>query len=62
MIKIIFDDITIQVFEYNLKTVLTEKLDTMVSRNDRMRDFYDVYILTKLQAGNIKLPKLKPGQ
>ena len=45
------EDRTIEVWAYNLETVLAEKLETVVSRNvtnTRMRDFYDIYILQKL--------------
>lgn len=37
---------------YNLETIMAEKLETVVSRGDqntRPRDYYDVYILAKLQ-------------
>lgn len=54
--KLMLEDRTIEVMAYNLETVLAEKLETLISRgtiNTRMRDFYDVYILTKLQADNI---------
>ncbi|WP_367302940.1 nucleotidyl transferase AbiEii/AbiGii toxin family protein [Clostridium sp. DSM 17811] len=53
---LMFEERTIQILAYNLETVLAEKLETIISRgttNTRMRDFYDVYILTKLQADNI---------
>ncbi len=46
---------------YNLATILAEKLETVISRSDqntRPRDYYDVYILTKLQAENIDFPAL----
>lgn len=54
--NLMFEDRTIEVLAYNLETVLAEKLETIISRgttNTRMRDFYDIYILTKLQADNI---------
>ncbi len=37
---------------YNLETVLAEKFETIITRsvtNTRMRDFYDIYILTTTQ-------------
>jgi predicted nucleotidyltransferase component of viral defense system len=37
---------------YNIETVLAEKVETILRRgvfNTRLRDFYDVYILTKTQ-------------
>ncbi|HEY5583554.1 MAG TPA: nucleotidyl transferase AbiEii/AbiGii toxin family protein [Ruminiclostridium sp.] len=54
--NLMLENRTIEVMAYNLETVLAEKLETIISRgttNTRMRDFYDVYILTKLQADNI---------
>jgi predicted nucleotidyltransferase component of viral defense system len=54
--NLMFEERTIEVLAYNLETVLAEKLETIISRgtaNTRMRDFYDIYILTKLQANNI---------
>jgi hypothetical protein len=47
---------SIEVLAYNLETVIAEKLETIISRgtaNTRMRDFYDIYILSELQAKNI---------
>jgi predicted nucleotidyltransferase component of viral defense system len=44
------------VLAYNLETLLAEKIETIISRgitNTRMRDFYDIYILSKLQANKI---------
>ena len=38
---------------YNLETVLAEKFETIITRgvtNTRMRDFYDVYVLTNTQS------------
>ncbi len=53
----IFDeDIRINIWGYNIETVLAEKVETILSRgivNTRPRDFYDVYILTKTQNYNI---------
>uniref|UniRef100_UPI0040571589 nucleotidyl transferase AbiEii/AbiGii toxin family protein n=1 Tax=Agathobacter sp. TaxID=2021311 RepID=UPI0040571589 len=49
--KLMLEDRTIDVWAYNLETVLAEKLETVISRNitnTRMRDFYDIYILQKL--------------
>ena len=51
------EDRTIQLWAYNLETVLTEKLETVVRRNvtnTRMRDFYDIYILQKLHGDQLK--------
>ena len=50
------EDRTIEVWAYNLETVLAEKLETVISRNvtnTRMRDFYDIYILQKLYGEDV---------
>lgn len=60
--KLMLEDRSIQVKAYNLATILAEKLETVISRGDqntRPRDYYDIYILTKLQAANIDLPVLR---
>jgi hypothetical protein len=47
--QLLFKDKKIEILSYNLETLLAEKLETIVSRsktNTRMRDFYDVHILT----------------
>ena len=53
---------TIEVWAYNLETVLAEKLETVVSRNvtnTRMRDFYDIYILQKLYGEQLSKDVLR---
>ena len=50
--KLMFEDRTISILAYNLETILAEKFETVVTRgviNTRMRDFYDIYILTTTQ-------------
>lgn len=50
--KLMFEDRRISIMAYNLETVLAEKFETIITRgviNTRMRDFYDVYILTTTQ-------------
>jgi predicted nucleotidyltransferase component of viral defense system len=47
--QVLFEDKKIEILSYNLETLLAEKLETIISiskTNTRMRDFYDVYILT----------------
>lgn len=54
--KLMLEDRSIDIWAYNLETVLAEKLETMISRvttNTRMRDFYDVYILEKLHGNTL---------
>ena len=49
--NLMLENRTIEVWAYNLETVLAEKLETVISRNvtnTQMRDFYDIYILQKL--------------
>jgi len=48
----------IQVWAYNIETILAEKTETILRRgvfNSRMRDFYDVYVLTKTQSYDARI-------
>ena len=59
--KLMMEERSISILAYNLSTILAEKLETIVTRGDqntRPRDYYDIYILTKLQAGNIEIKSL----
>jgi len=52
-----FEDKLIQVWVYNIETILAEKVETILRRsvlNTRPRDFYDVYIIMKTQRKAIK--------
>ena len=54
--KLMLEDRSIDIWAYNLETVLAEKLETVVSRattNTRMRDFYDIYILDQLHGNTL---------
>ena len=45
-----FEEKMIEIWAYNIETILTEKVETILRRsvlNTRPRDFYDVYILMK---------------
>lgn len=45
---LMFEDRVITILTYNIETVLSEKMETILSRaeaNTRMRDFYDIYVL-----------------
>ena len=60
--KLLLEDRSISVLAYNLETIMAEKLETVISRGDqntRPRDYYDIYILTKLQYSNISIERLK---
>lgn len=50
---LIFEDRKILISSYNMETILSEKIETILRRgqyNARMKDFYDVYIfITKLK-------------
>ncbi len=49
---LMFDEGTIPLLSYNVETLLAEKLQTIMARaqaNTRMRDFYDVYIISKFE-------------
>lgn len=53
---LLLEDRSIEILAYNIETIIAEKFETIVSRgiaNTRMRDFYDIYILLKLQGHNI---------
>ena len=59
---VLLEDKEISVLAYNLETIMAEMLESIVSRGDqntRLRDYYDVYILMKLQYKNIEPEYLK---
>ena len=54
--QLLFENRSISVLAYNLETVLAEKMETILTRSiatTRMRDYYDVYILTTLRKKDI---------
>ena len=60
--KLLFEDRSISILAYNLETVISEKLETLIARgtaNSRMRDFYDIYALKQSQSHNIDKSVLK---
>jgi len=55
--RLLLEDRSISILAYNLETVLAEKLETVLSRSTattRMRDYYDLYILTTLRQDDIQ--------
>lgn len=66
--KLMLEDRSIPLLSYNLETLLAEKLETIIARstaNTRMRDFYDVYLLSKTQyidMQNLKLALYKTAK
>ena len=60
--NLMLENRSIEVWAYNLETVLAEKLETVISRNvtnTRMRDFYDIYILQKLYGEQLSKDVLR---
>lgn len=60
--KAIFDDENFPIIAYTIETILAEKLQTIYSRsflNSRSKDFYDIYILSKLKTDDIDFVQLK---
>ena len=58
----IFGDESIALLSYPIETILAEKIETILSRGiatTRPRDFYDVYILSKLKLDQIDLLTLR---
>ena len=57
----VFDGETIDVWSYNLETILAEKIETILSRGElstRPRDRYDVFVLTQLNSELINYDSL----
>lgn len=60
--KLLLEDRSILLWSYNLETLLSEKLQTVLARgllNTRMRDFYDLYELSKIYYDKIDIATLK---
>lgn len=60
--KAIFDENNFPIIAYTIETILAEKLQTIYSRNflnSRSKDFYDVYILSKLKKEDIDFIQLR---
>ncbi len=53
---LMFEQGKIEILSYNLETILAEKLETIITRgteNTRLRDFYDIYLLSKIYSKQI---------
>lgn len=60
--KPILSDYYINLWAYNIETVLAEKIETILSRvelNGRMRDFYDIYLIYTRNWENINIAHLR---
>lgn len=58
----LFTDESVVVKAYNLETILAEKLETIVTRqelNTRLKDYYDVYMFDKLETQNVDFSLLR---
>lgn len=56
--KLLLEDREMFVWSYPIETILSEKLHAVFSKglsNSRMRDFYDIYTLTKLRRDDINI-------
>jgi hypothetical protein len=61
-LPLIIEDRTIELWAYNLETLLAEKLETVMVRgeaNTRMRDFYDIHVLIKQDTVTVDRDTLK---
>ena len=61
-LPLIIEDRSINLWAYNLETLLAEKLETIMVRaeaNTRMRDFYDIHILLEQDAVTIDRGTMK---
>lgn len=61
-LPLIIEDRTIDLWAYNLETLLAEKLETIMVRaeaNTRMRDFYDIHVLLEQDAVTVDRDTLK---
>ena len=61
-LPLIIEDRSIDLWAYNLETLLAEKLETIMVRaeaNTRMRDFYDIHVLLKQEVVTVDRVILK---
>lgn len=60
--KLMLEDRNINLWTYNLETILGEKMQTILNRgilNTRMRDYYDIHILSMIYQNEIKASVLR---
>lgn len=60
--KLMFEDREISIKAYNINTILSEKIESILSRNianTRARDFYDVYVLLTLRKDDLNKTEIK---
>lgn len=54
--NLLLEERSIEIWTYNVETIVAEKYETIIKRNilnTRIRDFYDLYMLTYLDKQNI---------
>jgi len=59
--ELMLEDKKINLYSYNIETILAEKIETLISRgitNTRIRDFYDIHIIYKTQDKKINYETL----
>jgi len=52
----VYDDTVLNIYAYNVETVLAEKFETIIRRgivNTRARDFYDVYMILRTRGASV---------
>lgn len=60
--NLLLEDREIEIWTYNVETIIAEKYESLIKRsilNTRIRDFYDLYMLTHLDKKNISNKVLK---
>ncbi|WP_461227362.1 nucleotidyl transferase AbiEii/AbiGii toxin family protein [Lacticaseibacillus suihuaensis] len=60
--RTLFNQQDILVMAYNMETILAEKLETIVTRqeaNTRMKDYYDVYLFDKVRGDELSFKTLR---
>ena len=58
---LMFESRFLNIWSYNMETILAEKLETIISRGDqntRLRDYYDTFILYTLKNSQLDAPLL----
>ena len=60
--KKILDQETLKIQSYNLETIISEKLETILSRgtfNTRLRDYYDIFTIWNIRRNDIDIELLR---
>ena len=55
--NLLLENRSIKIWTYNVETIIAEKYESIIKRsilNTRIRDFYDLYMLTHLDKKNVK--------